>query len=42
VLACSSVPVLRDLGSTVAPGALLALVFAALMARPVAAQAVSR
>jgi len=34
VLACSRVPVLRDLGSTVAPGALLALVFAALMARP--------
>jgi predicted exporter len=34
VLACSSVPVLRDLGSTVAPGALLALLFAALLARP--------
>jgi predicted exporter len=40
VLACSSVPVLRDLGSTVAPGALLALVFAALMARPVPAPTV--
>jgi predicted exporter len=33
VLAFSSVPVLRDLGSTVAPGAFLALVFAALLAR---------
>ena len=32
VLACSSVPVLRDLGSTVAPGAFLALLFAALLA----------
>jgi predicted exporter len=41
VLACSSVPVLRDLGSTVAPGALLALVFAALLARPVATATVS-
>ncbi|HVS77511.1 MAG TPA: hypothetical protein VHE11_11290, partial [Steroidobacteraceae bacterium] len=30
VIAFSSVPVLRDLGSTVAPGAFLALVFAAL------------
>jgi predicted exporter len=34
VLACSRVPVLADLGRTVAPGALLALVFAALLARP--------
>jgi predicted exporter len=34
VLACSSVPVLADLGSTVAPGALLALLFSALLARP--------
>jgi predicted exporter len=33
VLAFSSVPVLQNLGSTVAPGALLALVFAALLAR---------
>ncbi len=33
VLASSSVPVLADLGSTVAPGTLLALLFAALMAR---------
>ncbi len=33
VLAFSSVPVLRDLGSTVAPGAFLALVFAALLTR---------
>jgi predicted exporter len=33
VLAFSSVPVLQDLGSTVAPGAFLALVFAALLAR---------
>jgi len=40
VLACSSVPVLRDLGSTVAPGALLALVFASLMARPLPAPTV--
>jgi predicted exporter len=37
VLACSSVPVLADLGSTVAPGTLLALVFAALTAAPAAA-----
>ena len=37
VLACSSVPVLADLGTTVAPGALLALLFAALLARPAAA-----
>jgi predicted exporter len=35
VLACSSVPVLADLGVTVAPGTLLALLFAALLARPV-------
>jgi predicted exporter len=34
VLACSSVPVLADLGVTVAPGTLLALLFAALLARP--------
>jgi predicted exporter len=34
VLAFSSVPVLSDLGSTVAPGTWLALVFAALLARP--------
>ncbi|HSY04968.1 MAG TPA: MMPL family transporter [Steroidobacteraceae bacterium] len=34
VLAFSSVPVLADLGSTVAPGALLALLFAALLAPP--------
>ncbi len=33
VLAFSSVPVLADLGRTVAPGALLALVFAAILAR---------
>jgi len=33
VLAFSRVPVLSDLGSTVAPGALLALVFSALLAR---------
>ncbi|MGH8169204.1 MAG: MMPL family transporter, partial [Steroidobacteraceae bacterium] len=32
VLALSSVPVLRDLGETVAPGALLALLYAALLA----------
>jgi predicted exporter len=36
VLACSSIPVLADLGLTVAPGTLLALLFAALLARPVA------
>ena len=36
VLASSSVPVLADLGSTVAPGTLLALLFAALLARPTA------
>ena len=34
VLACSRVPVLADLGQTVAPGALLALVYAAIMSRP--------
>ena len=39
VLAFSSVPVLRDLGETVAPGALLALVFAALLAREPRARA---
>jgi predicted exporter len=33
VLACASVPVLADLGETVAPGALLALLFSALLAR---------
>jgi predicted exporter len=33
VLALSSVPVLHDLGETVAPGALLALIYAALLAR---------
>jgi len=32
VLACSTVPVLRDLGQTVAPGAALALLYAALLA----------
>jgi predicted exporter len=37
VLACSSVPVLAALGRTVAPGALLALLFAALMSQPAAA-----
>jgi predicted exporter len=36
VLACSRVPVLADLGCTVAPGAFLALVFAALLAQPAA------
>jgi predicted exporter len=35
VLASSSVPVLADLGSTVAPGTLLALLFAAMLTRPV-------
>ena len=39
VLAFSSVPVLRDLGETVAPGALLALLFAALLARQPPARA---
>ena len=34
VLAFSSVPVLADLGATVAPGALLALLIAAILARP--------
>jgi predicted exporter len=34
VLACASVPVLADLGATVALGALCALIFAALIARP--------
>ena len=37
VLACSSVPVLADLGTTVAPGTLLALLFAAWLAQPPAA-----
>jgi predicted exporter len=43
VLASSSVPILAALGSTVAPGALLALVFSALLAErlPVAAGAVA-
>jgi len=35
VLASSSVPVLADLGSTVAPGTLLALLFAAMLSPPV-------
>ncbi|HEX7416941.1 MAG TPA: MMPL family transporter, partial [Steroidobacteraceae bacterium] len=39
VLAFSRVPVLQALGSTVAPGALLALVFSALLAAPVRSQA---
>ncbi len=39
VLAFSSVPVLRDLGQTVAPGAALALLFAALLARAPSAAA---
>ena len=34
VLASSSVPVLADLGSTVAPGTFLALLFAAMLAQP--------
>ena len=34
VLACSRVPVLENLGSTVAPGTLLALLFAALGEMP--------
>ena len=34
VLACSSVPVLADLGATVAPGTFLALLFAAWLAQP--------
>jgi predicted exporter len=33
ILAFSTVPVLNALGSTVAPGALLALIFSALLAR---------
>ena len=40
VLATSSVPVLSDVGATVAPGALLALVFSAMLARPAASVAV--
>lgn len=36
VLASSSVPVLADLGSTVAPGTFLALLFAAMLAEPAA------
>ena len=42
VLAFSTVPVLRDLGQTVAPGAALALVFAALLAREPSASDASR
>ena len=41
VLALSSVPVLHDLGETVAPGALLALIYAALLAREVPAAGAS-
>ncbi len=43
VLACSRVPVLADLGETVAPGALLALLFAAILSRvaPVSADTVA-
>ena len=40
VLAFSSVPLLSDLGATVAPGTLLALAFAALMSRPASASSV--
>lgn len=40
VLATSSVPVLSDVGATVAPGAFLALVFSAMLARPPARVAV--
>ena len=40
VLAISTVPVLSDVGATVAPGAFLALVFSAMLARPAAAVAV--
>ena len=40
VLAMSRVPVLADLGSTVAPGALLALLFSAMLARPAASPGV--
>lgn len=40
VLAFSTVPVLSALGMTVAPGALAALLFSALMARPVASRRV--
>ena len=38
VLAFSSVPVLAALGRTVAPGALLALLFSAMLSRPAAAR----
>jgi len=41
ILAFSTVPVLSALGSTVAPGALLALIFSALLARHVPAPAIS-
>ncbi|MBS0395880.1 MAG: hypothetical protein JSR54_14765, partial [Proteobacteria bacterium] len=40
-LALSDVPVLSAVGSTVAPGALLALVFAAVLARPATAAAIA-
>jgi len=39
LLSLSSIPVLHAIGSTVAPGALAALVFAAALARPEAAAA---
>jgi predicted exporter len=39
VLTTSAVPVLSDVGSTVAPGALLALVFSALLAAPAGGEA---
>jgi predicted exporter len=42
VLALSSVPVLHDLGETVAPGAFLALIYAALLARQPFSQAQGR
>jgi predicted exporter len=38
VLAFSNVPVLAALGSTVAPGAFLALVFSAALSRPTSLQ----
>jgi predicted exporter len=41
VLACSRVPVLAELGSTVAPGTLLALVFSAQLSRPEASAALN-
>ena len=42
VLATSSVPVLSDVGATVAPGAFLALVFAAMLAAPAPVHASGR